>query len=109
AAVARRILRFDDEVAVLVADAFHPGRAFVPRRVELEAAFEKRGGHPGAVVLGIAHFDQAEVVLRSVHAALGVALERRLADGAVAEIEDESSRDKVDVTDAGCASLHISP
>ncbi|TMG73251.1 MAG: hypothetical protein E6H80_10190 [Betaproteobacteria bacterium] len=76
--------------------------------MKLEAAFEKRGGHPGAVVLGIAQFDEAEVVLCRVHAALGVALERRLIDGAVAEIEDEGPGDEVDVADAGHASLDVS-
>src|SRR5438552_17186025 len=108
AAVAGRVLRFGDDVALFVPDSLQPRGALVPGPVELDAAVEKRGGHARAVVLGIAHFEQAEVVLPGVHAALGVALERRLADRAVAEIEDQGSRDEMDVADAGRTSFHVS-
>ncbi len=64
--------------------------------------------HPGPVVFRVPHLDQAEVVLAGIHAALGVAPERRLADRAISEIEDEGPGNEVDVADAGRASLHVS-
>src|SRR3990170_744645 len=105
---AQHVERPSTAFPVFAPNARQPRGARVPRAIELEAALEKRGGHSAAVIFRIPYLEQTKVVLGRVHAALAVALDRRLADGAVAEIEDERSGNEVEVAHAERPAVDVS-